>query len=262
MARTDTLGNFLTDVADAIREKKGTEETIQASDFDTEIANLPSGGDISEYFNTNISSYRNGGGNIPRLSDIILKKVPNIIIDNNVTDLGSSFFRCYAEEIENVTFGNNITSLSTCFKECPNLKIINLSGADTSNVTNFFHMFYGDNKLETLNINNFITTSATTMQRMFSSCSSLISLDLSNWETPNLTNTEGMFVGCSSLMHLDIRKMTFNNVSTDSSSCGYMFVNIPQDCEIIVKSQTEKDWVLARRHNLTNVKTVAEYEAE
>ena len=44
MARTDTLGNFLTDVADAIREKKGTSDAIQASDFDTEIANLPSGG--------------------------------------------------------------------------------------------------------------------------------------------------------------------------------------------------------------------------
>ena len=43
MARTDTLGNFLTDVADAIREKKGTNEAIVASDFDTEIENLPSG---------------------------------------------------------------------------------------------------------------------------------------------------------------------------------------------------------------------------
>ena len=45
MARTDTLGHFLTDVADAIREKKGSSDTIQASDFDTEIENLPSGGD-------------------------------------------------------------------------------------------------------------------------------------------------------------------------------------------------------------------------
>lgn len=43
MARTDTLGNFLTDVADAIREKGGTSELIQASDFDTAIENLPSG---------------------------------------------------------------------------------------------------------------------------------------------------------------------------------------------------------------------------
>lgn len=43
MARIDTLPHFLTDVADAIREKTGSSETIQASDFDTEIANIPSG---------------------------------------------------------------------------------------------------------------------------------------------------------------------------------------------------------------------------
>lgn len=44
MARTDTLGNFLTDVADAIRTKAGTSEPIQASSFDTAIENIPSGG--------------------------------------------------------------------------------------------------------------------------------------------------------------------------------------------------------------------------
>lgn len=44
MARIDTLGNFLTDVANAIREKGGTSDPIQASSFDTAIANLPSGG--------------------------------------------------------------------------------------------------------------------------------------------------------------------------------------------------------------------------
>lgn len=43
MARTDTLPHFLTDVADAIRTKKGTNDTITASSFDTEITNLPSG---------------------------------------------------------------------------------------------------------------------------------------------------------------------------------------------------------------------------
>jgi len=45
MARIDTLANFLTDVAAAIKEKEGTTENIPASEFDTRIANL-SGGDI------------------------------------------------------------------------------------------------------------------------------------------------------------------------------------------------------------------------
>lgn len=44
MARTDTLGHYLSDIADAIRTKGGTSASIQASAFDTAIANLPSGG--------------------------------------------------------------------------------------------------------------------------------------------------------------------------------------------------------------------------
>lgn len=48
MARTDTLGNFLTDVAEAIRTKEGTTETIPASEFDTRIANLSGGGNVEE----------------------------------------------------------------------------------------------------------------------------------------------------------------------------------------------------------------------
>lgn len=43
MARTDTLGHFLTDVADAIREKKGSSSSILASQFDAEISNLSGG---------------------------------------------------------------------------------------------------------------------------------------------------------------------------------------------------------------------------
>ena len=45
MARTDTLGNFLTDVAEAIRTKEGTTKTIPASEFDTRISNLSGGGE-------------------------------------------------------------------------------------------------------------------------------------------------------------------------------------------------------------------------
>ena len=44
MARTNNLTNFLTDVAAAIKEKKGSSATIPAANFDTEILALPSQG--------------------------------------------------------------------------------------------------------------------------------------------------------------------------------------------------------------------------
>lgn len=43
MARTDNLDNFLTDIADAIRNKAGTQAPIPASTFDAAIRNIPSG---------------------------------------------------------------------------------------------------------------------------------------------------------------------------------------------------------------------------
>lgn len=46
MARIDNLTNFLTDVADAIRDKKGTSGEISCANFDTEIASISGGGGI------------------------------------------------------------------------------------------------------------------------------------------------------------------------------------------------------------------------
>lgn len=57
MARTDTLPHFLTDVADAIRTKGGTSATIQASSFDTAIANLPGGGTTGQAGESDVNFY-------------------------------------------------------------------------------------------------------------------------------------------------------------------------------------------------------------
>ena len=46
MARVDTLTNYLTDVASAIKTKKGDSTPILASNFDTEIVNLPTGANL------------------------------------------------------------------------------------------------------------------------------------------------------------------------------------------------------------------------
>lgn len=48
MADISNLSNYLKDVADAIREKKGTEEQIPAANFDIEIRNIETGIDTSD----------------------------------------------------------------------------------------------------------------------------------------------------------------------------------------------------------------------
>lgn len=44
MAKNDNLSDFMADIADAIRAKKGTSEPINAQDFSSEIASIETGG--------------------------------------------------------------------------------------------------------------------------------------------------------------------------------------------------------------------------
>ena len=229
MARTDTLSNFLTDVADAIREKKGTSETITASNFDTEIENLPSGADLSEYFNQEITTNSSAS-----VQPMITKKIPTLTIGENVTSLAYAFGTINAEEFMGFkNFTNKIALMQSCFQNSA-FSIINVKGIDTSGVTN--------------------------MSSCFQSCKNATSLDLSDWDTSSVTTMNSMFRANPNLQYLDIRNFTFN----DGVDASWAFYNVPRNCEIIVKSQTEKDFILNTTGGagLTNVKTVAEYEAE
>ena len=73
MARTDTLNNFLTDVATAIRNKEGTTDEITANEFDTRIENLSTGG---------------GGNNLPiptMLNEVDVNYVTSLIqVENSL----------------------------------------------------------------------------------------------------------------------------------------------------------------------------------
>lgn len=150
---------------------------------------------------------------------------------SNVTDMNNMFYACYAEELDVSNFKtSNVTNMNNMFEYCVNITSLDVSNFDISNVTDISRMFY--------------------------SCRNLTSLDLSSFDTSKVTNMDRMFYDCKKLTKLDIRSFTFDNVT----SYYNMFYNVPANCEIIVKGDTEKEWVLARRSDLTNVKTVAELE--
>ena len=94
------------------------------------------------------------------------------------------------------------------------------------------------------------------MIQMFAYCSGLTEINLSSWNTSKLQRMDGAFYGCTSLKKLDIRNFVFTYVT----SYNNVFVDVPTTCEIIVKDDTARNWVKARRSDLTNVKTVAELE--
>ena len=198
MARTDTLGHFLTDVANSIRNKKGTTDTIIASNFDTEIDSIETG--LGKYAPRYISFYQYQGTEL----------------DYEISTIDTS----------------NVANMSNMFTNCSNLTSLDLSIFDTNNVTN--------------------------MSYMFSACSSLTSLNLSSFNTSSVTNMSSMFRNCSKLTNLNISNFDFTKVISYSN----IFDNVPSNCEIIVKDDTSKEWVLAIRSDFINVKTVVEKEAE
>ena len=391
MARTNTLGNFLTDVADAIRTKKGSEEPIAAADFDTEIKNLPSGGSydwealgfeeepsvIEEDYNyaltlknnwdpttttmpsskfqnkrivympdidarniTGLNAFADafnvtsGGANLTSVAP--MKATPSGSISqmfrscqrlkqadlsgfdtSNVTDMSSLFWYCselenldistfntarvtnmlsmffYCFKLRNLDLRNfnttnvtrmdqmfdgcyvanidvssfntaKVTNMSAMFQNCRAMQSFNLTNFNTANVTDMSYMFSGCSGLTSVDLSSFNTTKVTNMREMFKNCPLLTQLDLSNFTTSALTNTLRMFGGCTSLTKIDMRNFNFSKVTTNYTD---MFgadasTGVPNNCEIIVANDTQKTWITDKFARLTNVKTVAEYEAE
>lgn len=290
MARTDTLGHFLTDVADAIREKTGSSEAITASNFDTIIENIPSGGgaDLSDYFDDiSISNTETQCGTWI----YSVKKLGNISYSNSLTDIKNIFKGYLGTGIEFASTNNtsNVTNFNYTFSGCTEVTSLDLSTFNTSNGTNMSYMFSGCRALTSLNLNmfntsnvntmanmfnncrvlvsldvsSFDTKNVTTMYQMFSNCWALSSLDLSNFETNALTNTTSMFNTCKALTHIDMRKFDFTGLTNYTSMFGATSsAGVPDYCEIIVADATQKAWINTNFSRLTNVKTVAEYEAE
>ena len=104
-------------------------------------------------------------------------------------------------------------------------------------------------------VSNLDTSLITSMFGMFQNCTKLLELDLSNFDTSNINNMSYMFNSCEKLEKLDIRSFKFDKVT---SYYGMFLGDFPNKCLIIVKSDTEKEWITSKWTNLTNVKTVDE----
>lgn len=189
-----------------------------------------------------------------------LTKEINNLDTSDVTNMGNMFGSC--SKLTNLNLNNfdtsKVTTMSNMFYGCNELTELDLSSFVVTNVTNISQMFYNCNKLISLDLSSFITDSITNMQSTFRFCRSLSSIKLDKLDTSKVTTMYQMFGDCVNLRFLDIRKFNFDKVTNSTS----MFTGVPADCLIIVKSDTEKAWVLARRSDFTNVKTLDEYKAE
>jgi surface protein len=114
---------------------------------------------------------------------------------------------------------SNVTNMGTMFSSCDAIKTLNLTGWDTSKVTNMGSMFNGCDNLESIiGIEDWDTSSLTNLYYTFYECSSLIELDLHNWTTSLVTNMYGMCQNCTSLTSLDLSNWNIDNANLNETS--------------------------------------------
>jgi len=184
-----TLIQLFTNIANAIRAKTGSSETIKAEDFPTEIADITTGHlDNAEYQEANDD-----------LDDILEGSTPATIYPPDWSEIG------YSETPQNIlddfdyskdikeNWNSGATSLANKFSYNTTLKYMPL--VDTSNTTNMNSMFEGCSNL--LKVPLLDTSKVTKMQSMFAYCSLLTTIP--QIDTSKVTTMFSMFQSCKKL---------------------------------------------------------------
>ncbi|MCR5693827.1 MAG: BspA family leucine-rich repeat surface protein [Clostridia bacterium] len=152
----------------------------------------------------------------------------------NVTRMFNMFSGCKA--LASVSFGKKfstgrVTAMTGMFKNCRALKTLDLSGFDTSALSDegiasseygaVTNMFFGCTALESLDLTGFDTSGIRFFYQTFYDCASLAALDLSSFDTTLAENTYAMFYGCSALERITVVSGTghwsMDNVTLDTS---------------------------------------------
>lgn len=219
MAKNNNLKDFLTDLANAIREKKGISGIINPQDFASEIASIETKGskwtghadaeglraigwteeDIA-YYQENGVDWNEEEDDLHKVSDEN-KALYGVINADNINDYKSNNL-VYLPKIDT----SSKTSCLDMFRACTNLVAIPM--LDTSNVTSMWRMFYSCNSLTC--VPNLDCSKVTSMEAMFYQCYSLIKIP--NFNTSVVTNMKQMFLSCCSLQ--TIPNLNVSSVTT------------------------------------------------
>lgn len=246
---TPTLKVGSTTTGNAIRSKNGTTDTYKPSEMANAIENIETGGSGGEIYTPSYIRFNSYTG---------YSLVTQPINTSLITNMAQIFYSCKQVKTLDLTGWDtsNVTTMASMFDNCSALtNIIGLSKFNLSKVTTTANMLQYA-KIETIELTGSDVPKLTDCSYMFSGCSKATNIDLSTWTTPNLTKTDAMFSRCSVLANLDMRNADFSKVTSYSS----MFNNVPVGCLIIVKDDTQKEWITSKFTTLTNVKTVAELE--
>lgn len=236
MAKNDNLKDFLTDIADAIRAKKGTTDKINPQDFSAEIASIETsgGGGTSSgwtghadaeglraigWTDEDIAYYQENGVNWNAEDDEYHKVTDdNKALYGVLTADNISSYRDRIVYLPKIDIGGT-SNRQRLFEQCAKMiaiPFIETQGVrymngmfqncyalvcvppfDTQNVIDFSYMFYGCYSLVTTP--KFDVSHAYTMSGMFQYCYSLVTCSLLFNKEQTIDNVGSMFAYCYSL---------------------------------------------------------------
>ena len=205
----ENIIELLTDVADAIREKKGSTEPINAQNFAEEIRSIEGGSGWTGHADAeglraigwddeDIEYYQKYGVNWNEEDDQYHlvsddnKALYGVLTANNISNYRDRIV--YLPKIDT----SAKTKMNEMFSGCKSL--VAIPKLNTSNVTNMESMFY--NCYSLISIPQLDTSNVTTMSNMFRSCTSLVSIPL--LDTSNVMIMSYMFQECTSLISIPL----------------------------------------------------------
>ena len=144
----------------------------------------------------------------------------------------SSMTHLQLEEVNGKKVQLETVDLLDSFKENRTVINLDLSGLDTSRVTNMSAMFSWCSYLKSLNVNGWNTETVQSMFEIFNYCSSLSNLDVSGFQTENVTKMGSMFSRCIQLKIIDFSQCHWvsvpNNVFNFSSTAPLIVISPSQ----------------------------------
>lgn len=144
---------------------------------------------------------------------------PGTVLPENCYDLFA--FTCARKIDLSNADTSNVTNMSEMFYDAYNLTELNINNFNTSKVTDMSYMFGNTSKLETLDVSSFDTSKVQNMSHMFYYFSKVKDLDLSNFDTSKVTDMNWMFYYCSELENLNISGWNTSNVAQAQYMFGY-----------------------------------------
>lgn len=187
---------------------------------------LKHGDIVATYPQQNNLDFTSTGEKQPWVAD-----VANITAVEFGTALAPSSMRgafCGMTAVQTINTANldlsNCTTMQCAFKNCTSLTDIDVSGFNTSSVTNMESAFFAI-PAATIDVSKWDVSSVTDMRYMFRACNKVTNLDLSEWNPASVTRMKEMFRGCSKISGLDLSTFDTKNV-TDMSMIFYQCGNL------------------------------------